>query len=135
MDRRTKVETHLKLYKTYRTAVENCELHLDSLIPSGVGSYGEFTGGGSFQSATEIAAVRRMEYLQGTIETYRAYVNCIERAIEALDGSETSFVCLRYFDALDMSEIAQRLSYSLRTATNIRARTLDKLTISLVAIL
>lgn len=138
------IENHLRLYKTYLTAIRNCEQQLEYIMPSLVSRYEiNVDGGESFWivNNTEKVALDRIESkraldLREEIEKYKIIVKSIDNAMGDLAEGEKHFITVRYFECKAMSVVASALGYAEeKSVYRIRRHVLDKLSISLNSLL
>lgn len=134
------IEQHLRLFKTYRTGIKNCEQQLEYIMPSLVTRYEICTDSGEAHfivNNTEKVALDRIESkraldLKEEIERFKIITSSIENALEDLKPAEASFVNWRYFECLPIQEVKLKMGFSEeRSVYRIRRHVLDKLLISL----
>jgi RinA family phage transcriptional activator len=137
------IEYHLRQYKTYLISIKNIEQQLEWILPSVTASYSAQEGSsGTFNIASkvEMAVLDRLESKQALDlmeekEKYLIITRSIQRAIEAFDSREKTFVEKRYFERKGIAEVAAEMGYSDKWLHSIRNNIMDSLLISLSNIL
>jgi hypothetical protein len=79
--------------------------------------------GGDPTSRVERLAVRRADYAR--------YVSVVDAVMAIMPGLEKQYIKLRYWDGVDMRDVADLLHVGDRTVYDIRARALDRFAIAL----
>ena len=134
------IENHLRLFKTYKIGIMNCEQQLEYIMPSLVARYEVSTDTGEsffIVNNTEKVALDRIESkraldLREEIERFKIITSSIENALQDLKEQEMQFVELRYFDCLPVHDVKTKLGYQEeKSVYRIRRHVLDKLLISL----
>ena len=137
-----KIESHLFRLKHYRVAIRNLEKQLHYIMPNITADYSiESGGGGVFTvgSTTERAAIDRIESRRALniyeeIEKYRLLIDCIETSLGTLSDQEKRFIDLRYTKERPVIQVAQEMDYSVPHIYRMRDQVLEKLALSLVAV-
>lgn len=146
-ERVKRIEYHLRNYRQYLVAIENIDrqirLYTSDLLPKITANY-ELREGtvGAFvvRSSTEDTALRNMDRapVPPDLAQERAQFSIITESIAAamktLSKTERRFIERRYFDGLDITEVADELGASTTYIFDIRNAIFDKLLISLSVI-
>ncbi|MCC2248894.1 sigma-70 family RNA polymerase sigma factor [Virgibacillus sp. AGTR] len=136
-----KLESHLKNYKIYKSAIRNLQKQLEFLVPELIVKYKNSCFNKNFRLSLEQEttldniskekAIKLCEYLF----YYRVIVNSIDEAIEELNEIDYNFVVCRYIENYSIIQTSLELGYSEKYIFNIRKQVLNKLLISLNGLL
>jgi DNA-directed RNA polymerase specialized sigma subunit len=134
------IENHLRLYKTYKVGIQNCEQQLEYIMPNITTKYGADNHGAFFYVVADSTCNFALDRIEGKraldlreeIERYKIITSSIDKAFAELKSQEQDFVNHRYFDCLPMHEVKNKLGYSEeKSVYRLRKHVLDKLNISL----